>query len=503
QVRKKLLDLSKRNKLINYRYPSKAKNLRVIDESPEFIYQYLVFDEKVFTFKSIPYPTMMPYYKELEVKKDDLINSVAYLNMEEKRFFSALKWKIQTSFVEHEVMFKDKEVFKNRAFLEQKKKIFAKKEKQKSLLQKVKRELKSIEKDDSFTVEKQAKELGLRISREMPEIELHHENNFDIHLDSHLQTLHFPDELEKVLKKIELTSRSIMDVTGTNMLYLILGTLEWRESDKPNVIIKSPLITVPVFLKRGKLNKKTNSYEFSLSYTGDALDTNESLAQKLFNDFGMKLPELTEEISFNKYIVEVQKLCHTHPNWKIKQEIALDFLQFGKILMYKNLNLSPENKKQLENNTILRDIFLGRAEANAFYASGEYNIDQEPLAKNMPLVLDADSSQHSAMLDVLKGKNVVIEGPPGTGKSQIIANLIAVLMSEGKKVLFVSEKMVALQVVYQRLEQLGLGTFCLELHSHKTNKNEVLQSLSKRLKGTYEFPHRQKKVKYQLEHSRI
>jgi len=503
EVKKKLLDLSKRNKFINYKYPAKSKNLRVIDESPEFIYQYLVFEEKTFTFKSIPYPTMMPYYKNLETKKRNLLGAVAKLSVEEKLILSQFKWRVKRAVFKHEVFFNEKEAFQNKAILIKKQELSKTKEQKEKELQEVEIELKKIEEDESFTVEKQAKELGLKTTREMPKIELHHENNFDIHLDRHLQTLHFPDELEKVLKKIELTSRSIMDVTGTNMLYLVLGTLEWRESDKPEVVIRSPLITVPVSLKRGKLNSETHTYEFSLSYTGDAIDTNESLSHKLFNDFGMRLPKLNEEISFNNYMREVEKLCHTHPNWKIKQEVALDFLQFGKILMYKNLELSRENREKLENNPILRDIFLGRTEANVFYASGEYNIDQEPLAKNMPLVLDADSSQHSAMVDVLKGKNVVIEGPPGTGKSQIIANLIAVLMSEGKKVLFVSEKMVALQVVYQRLEQIGLGSFCLELHSHKTNKNEVLQSLSKRLKGTYAFPHKQKKVKYQLEHSKI
>jgi len=503
QIKKKLLDLSKRNKLINYKYPAKSKNLRIIDESPEFIYQYLVFEEKTFTFKSIPYPTMMPNYKKLKTKKEALVEQINQLSVKEKLLFFHFNWEVESRVFRDKILFKEQNNLRNKILFEHKEELSIQKKQKQKELQPLELALKEIEEDESFTVEKQAKELGLKTSRIMPTIELDKPNNFDIHIDTHLQTLHFPDELESILKKIELSSRSIMNVTGTNMLYLVLGILEWRESDKPDVVIKSPLITVPVLLTRGKLNPQTNTYDFSLAYTGDALDTNESLSQKLLHDFGMKLPELSEEISFNEYIREVQKLCHTLPNWKVKEEIALDFLQFGKILMYKNLELTRENRKKLEENPILRDIFLGTSRKSGFYASTEYDIDQEPLAKAMPLVLDADSSQHSAMVDVLKGKNVVIEGPPGTGKSQIIANLIAVLMSEGKKVLFVSEKMVALQVVYQRLEQIGLGNFCLELHSHKTNKNDVLQSLKKRLTDTYDFPSEYKKVKHRLEHSRI
>ncbi|MFW8194336.1 AAA domain-containing protein, partial [Klebsiella pneumoniae] len=87
---------------------------------------------------------------------------------------------------------------------------------------------------------------------------------------------------------------------------------------------------------------------------------------------------------------------------------------------------------------------------------------------------DADSSQHSALIDAIRGQNLVIEGPPGSGKSQTITNLIAAALLNGKKVLFVAEKMAALEVVKRRLDRAGLGQFCLELHSHKTHKRKVL-----------------------------
>ena len=101
--------------------------------------------------------------------------------------------------------------------------------------------------------------------------------------------------------------------------------------------------------------------------------------------------------------------------------------------------------------------------------------------RDVPLVLDADSSQSAAINEVLAGRNLVIEGPPGTGKSQTIANLIAALISEGKTVLFASEKLAALKVVKNKLDAVGLGDFCLELHSDQADKHQLRVNLKKRL----------------------
>jgi hypothetical protein len=495
QIRKRLLDLSKRNKLINYRRPSKSRNLKIIDESPEFIYNYLVFEEKIFKFKSIPYPKMMPQYREyLQQKKVFETDKFLELEERERKLFYQFCWNINkpesltlltTNYITRE----------HKALLRERKKLEIEYEK---LLAK----MKEIEEDKNFTVESQAKALGLVVSNEMPEIQLENENNFDIHIDGFLQTLHYPDELEKILKQIELNARSIINVTGSNMLYLVLGVLEWREAANPEVKVKSPLINIPVVLKRTVFNRSTNTYEFTLAYSGEVIDTNESLSQKLFNDFKVKLPTLTEEVSFNAYIQEVKKLCENREGWNVKAEVSLDFLQFGKVLMYKDLENQKRLKNRLDHHPILRDIFLGKKNQDEVYSLSDYEIDKEPLANKIPLVMDADSSQYSAMIDVFKGKNVVIEGPPGTGKSQIIANLIAALIYEGKKVLFVSEKLVALEVVYERLEQIGLGDFCLELHSHKTDKLAFLKNINQRVTGTYAYPEEYNEIRRNLESSK-
>jgi len=458
QTRQKLLDLTKRNKLINYKRPSKTRNLKIIDESPEFIYQHLVFENESFRFDAIPQPQFDAKYFDL---KEEVKRMEASLS-------SSSEANIQKEFKEK--------------------------------IEQLQNKLKLIEDEVFITVEVQAKRLGFPTSNQMPEIELESILNSEPkYVDDILQTLHYPNDLEKILKKIELSARSIIEESGSNMLYLILGILEWTESKSSEVKIKSPLISIPVSLKRGELNKETSTYEYIIEYNGDLIDTNKSLSEKLKNDFNIGLPEITEEISFNKYIREVQKMCENRKNWKIKQEISLDFLQFGKILMYKDLDPNNWDDDLLENNQVLQDMFLGKETSGISYAPEEYDIDKDTIANSIPLVMDADSSQHSAIVDVVNGKNVVIEGPPGTGKSQTISNMVAVLIAEGKSVLFVSEKLAALEVVYQRLADVGLGDFCLELHSHKTQKLKVLENIKKRIDANYQIPSKLEVVKHQIE----
>ncbi len=154
--------------------------------------------------------------------------------------------------------------------------------------------------------------------------------------------------------------------------------------------------------------------------------------------------------------------------------------------MYQDLNEENwQNGTPLSEKNIFKDIFEGREIAESSMFAEEYDIDEDKLANKIPLVMNADSSQHSAIVDVLNGKNVVIEGPPGTGKSQTISNLIAVLLAEGKTVLFVSEKLAALEVVYKRLHSIGLSDFCLELHSNKSQKTKILESIKKRIESQY------------------
>ena len=156
----------------------------------------------------------------------------------------------------------------------------------------------------------------------------------------------------------------------------------------------------------------------------------------------------------------------------------MGLVSFLKISMYNDL---IRNEAQLKTNPIIRAFAGERNEVNT--VDGDtYEFDHDACrAVDSFQVLDADSSQQDAIALSQKGVSFVMQGPPGTGKSQTITNIIAQALADGKKVLFVSEKMAALDVVYRRLTDVHLADFCLSLHSHKANKKEILDQLGANL----------------------
>ncbi|MBE9562438.1 MAG: DUF4011 domain-containing protein, partial [Proteobacteria bacterium] len=274
--------------------------------------------------------------------------------------------------------------------------------------------------------------------------------------------------LEKRCTKLIREARNAIAETGSNLLYLAIGFLQWHEDKIPS---QAPLILIPVKLER---IPHSTSYQYTLSYYETDIETNISLAKKLANDFNLILPILSNNILPEDYLNQVNTMIDKLPDWQVTPGIRLDFFSFTKIFMYKDLI-----DKKLTDNTNIKQI-LATSPANK-YRKLQYN---ESLADKIPLILDADSSQQTVIMEALQ-HNLVIEGPPGTGKSQTIANLIAATIAQGKSVLFVAEKKAALQVVSSRLEQVGLGNFCLELHSHKTQKAELHADLKTRLNKKY------------------
>src|SRR5262249_33539588 len=177
--------------------------------------------------------------------------------------------------------------------------------------------------------------------------------------------------------------------------------------------------------------------------------------------------------------------------WSIRRQITLALLSFGKLLMYRDLDPKTWPSDQtITSHPVVRELFEGSKNPKITLAE-EYPIDDPELKEDIPhLILDADSSQHSALVHALRGQSLVIEGPPGTGKSQTITNLIAASLAKGKTILFVSEKLAALEVVRRRLDDAGLGIFCLEVHSHKTKKGALLNDLAQRqsMHGAFKDP---------------
>lgn len=339
------------------------------------------------------------------------------------------------------------------------------------------------------TAEEWAKHLGQTTDYEAPELlpEEWHQR----HKNDEIQTLFYPAELEKRLKTLFQKANLAIEEMGTNILYLALGFLEWYESDDSKVPRLAPLYLLPIQLTGGKLDKKTSTYRYTIKYSGEDIMHNLSMSEKLRADFNIELPELDENKEPEDYFEEVRKVIEKNkPRWQVRRYMTVRLLNFNKLLMY--LDLDPKKSNILAHP--LAKQFLGEAgkeqeknqQGDGIDFGKEHPIDETPnIHDNYPLIDDADSSQHSALIDAIDGKNLVIEGPPGTGKSQTITNLIAAALSNGKKVLFVAEKLAALEVVQRRLEQAGFGEFCLELHSHKSQKQKVLGEIEKRLNTHY------------------
>jgi hypothetical protein len=278
------------------------------------------------------------------------------------------------------------------------------------------------------------------------------------------------DELQRTLKSLRDKAKTANEEQGVNILYLSFGFLEWKDSEHSNMLLRSPLVLVPAVLTHESLITP-----YVLSLHEDEIVTNPTLTQKLVSDYGVALPEFDAQAGDIQTYIQTVKTFAGKMGWSVTESVSLSLLSFLKINMYYDLD---KHAQTIAGNPIVRALAGEAAEVpeEAIDMSG-YDHDKLEPPTAVFQVLDADSSQLDAISMSKKGASFVLQGPPGTGKSQTIANIIAEAMADGKKVLFVSEKMAALEVVYRRLSSAGLSNFCLILHSHKANKKDVLNSL--------------------------
>ncbi|QEM11017.1 DUF3320 domain-containing protein [Mucilaginibacter rubeus] len=294
--------------------------------------------------------------------------------------------------------------------------------------------------------------------------------------DTRLQTDEDEQKLQTRLLNTYYFARTSIEEQGVNLLYLALGMLHWCDAGDPETLRSAPLVLVPVSLERSSAQER-----FRLRYTGAEIGANLSLQAKMKSDFNITIPDMSddEEFVFNDYIADIRSHIGKQANWSVKPDaIELGFFSFGKFLIYNDLDTEQWPKAVKPENHLNVQALLD----NGFHEDvpeDEQDLDADTKANELFRVVDADSSQLMAMLAVQEGSNLVIQGPPGTGKSQTITNIIANAVGQGKKVLFVAEKMAALDVVKRRLDNIDLGTVCLELHSHKTNKRDVLQEIKR------------------------
>jgi very-short-patch-repair endonuclease len=298
------------------------------------------------------------------------------------------------------------------------------------------------------------------------------------HSDSRLQTTHTSSQLQGRLLATYHAARTSMEEQGVNTLYLALGMLSWREEDNSDKFSRAPLVLIPVELGRSDARDR-----FHLKYTGEELGENVSLAEKLKQSFGFKkFPELPEadDVDVDDYFQKVQQSVIGQAGWTVDTNaIALGFFSFAKFLMYRDLDPKtwPAAEAILDHGILQSLLGEGGFQPASSNYSEDRLLDDQLQNRDVVQVVDSDSSQTLAILDSLDGHTMVIQGPPGTGKSQTIVNLIAGALGEGKRVLFVAEKMAALDVVKRRLDHVGLGGACLELHSNRTNKKTIIVEL--------------------------
>jgi very-short-patch-repair endonuclease len=279
--------------------------------------------------------------------------------------------------------------------------------------------------------------------------------------------------LLRVLTNLYRRSEADYRERGLHILYVACGLLEWRDQENTETF-RSPLVLVPVELARTSLREP-----FSLAPADEDPLLNPALQARLLQDFDFRLPAIPEdweEKTLTAYLDEVEASVRGLPGWRVERGAVLTLFSFFKGVIHQDLG---ENEARVKAHPLVRAL--------AGEAVGDV-LNREPLPDDRELdaveppekifhILDADSSQRLCLEAAAKGHSFVLHGPPGTGKSQTIANLIADCLAGGKKVLFVSEKMAALEVVYKRLRAVGLGDFCLELHSHKASKREVVAEL--------------------------
>jgi preprotein translocase subunit Sec61beta len=298
--------------------------------------------------------------------------------------------------------------------------------------------------------------------------------------------LHSPlssEELSNRALFLERTAKTDLEEGGASTLFVAIGLLRWFESPDSDEPKLTPLLLYPVSLRFDRQKRRT-----TLRKLDEDAVPNQTLIEKMRRDFRVDLTRLStldaddSGIDVPAMLRAARQSIQQMPRWEILEEAHLGHFTFTKFLMWKDLH---ENESELVANRVVQHIAdhdLAIPLSTPSRVSPE-DLDEQIAPSDLPCVLSADSSQMLAMHAALSGTGLVLQGPPGTGKSQTITNLIAAALANGKSVLFVSEKMAALEVVHRRLRDVGLEDFCLELHSHKTTRKQVIESFGRALQA--------------------
>jgi very-short-patch-repair endonuclease len=289
-------------------------------------------------------------------------------------------------------------------------------------------------------------------------------------------------EHDRRLTELFRSARTALEENGTNTLFAAVGILEWRETEHSDRVHRAPLLLMPVELKR-----KSVLEGFSIRRIDEETRLNVTLMEMLKQNFRKEIPGL-DPLPEDEKGIDVPRVLRIFrdavrelPGWEVQSEVWLGQFSFTKFLLWKDLT---DRLEDLTKNRIVRHLIheAGTQIQNPAEDIQASELDDRYHPKQILCPRSADSSQLAAVMAAADGHDFVLEGPPGTGKSQTITNIIAHCLAVGKRVLFVAEKRAALDVVHRRLREDGLEPFCLELHSNKTGKKEVLEQFDTALK---------------------
>ncbi|WP_417682760.1 DUF4011 domain-containing protein [Roseibium sp.] len=464
ELRLRLLDSTRRNPLINIRFsPASTSFIRVVDELPDIL-RHNLSQGRQMRLAALP-----ALEDELPDEQTDNFRDALFIARQEDEPYLAEIAKIEPD----EAKAEEKLVKAERSLKDRLREDLG---------------LSPRQTKDALSLAEHARIHGIEPSYILPLPENEHHDGR--HVDDDIQTLLLPDRLQRSAKSILEKGRSFERETGVNVLHAVFGILEWKSPDENDRYV-SPLLLLEIRIER---KQSTHGAEFYLRGI-DQVMVNTNLALKLLNEKKLALPDY-EGGSVEDYFESVEEAAPPGWHWKVRREACIGIFPSSKIAMYHDLD--PEKRPLAEEETVVR-LLATTGVGDGAYAE-TYGTDDPEISSKVPyVVMDADASQYSALVDVAAQKNLAIEGPPGSGKSQTIVNLIASALADGKKVLFVAEKLTALDVVRNRLDAAGLGNFILPLQAGRGTAETVYESIEARLEmsrasgpGRHSFNSRQR-----------
>ncbi|UIR57063.1 DUF3320 domain-containing protein [Sphingobacterium sp. SRCM116780] len=304
-----------------------------------------------------------------------------------------------------------------------------------------------------------------------------------------LVSYYHSEDLDTILTHIYRNAKLSIEENGSSTLYLAIGLLKWRDKKTPDQVRSAPILLIPVELSRRSINAK-----FTLRSREEETMINITLLEFLRQEYELDLSGLEElpqdgrGVDVAQVITQVRRAIMGLKGWDIADQVILGNFSFNKLILWNDI---ANQSEAIAKSNIVKSLIDGQLRLPISIENTLLDFDNiNPTALALPIATDV--SQLEAIYTSNQNQSFILHGPPGTGKSQTITNIIANALYQGKKVLFVAAKKAALDVVHKRLAAIGLANFCLELHSNKAKKSDVLAQLAQtldqpQLKGNFSF----------------